>query len=125
MSCDKDRTASIKGLPRLQAGLILLCSATPPPGLLSMANRRGLRLLTRVTRASERAKRLLRDEPNADKLTRIQAHMARVAASATAAVLMLMTHVSLLANGRTDVDASRRLAQYHNETHIYPPDLMV
>jgi len=104
----------------VHASLMLLGSQPLPANLHARANGRALRMLRRVTRASEAASRLLRMRPNLTPWQRAQVHLARVSLGAVAATLMLMARVGILAGVEQTQSMGQTLASAHWDRHIDP-----
>jgi len=110
----------VRRVNEVHASLMLLGSQPLPVNLHARANGRALRMLRRVTRASEAAARLLRMRPNLTPWQRAQVHLARVSLGAVAAGLMLMARVGILAGVEQTQSMGQALASAHWDRHIDP-----
>jgi hypothetical protein len=110
----------VRRLSRVQASLMLLRTQAVPSELVPRANGRALRMLRRVARASEEAKRLLRTHPNLGRWQRAQIHMTRLSLGVAAAGLVLLTRATIFTGLDRTRELGETLATRHWEQHIDP-----
>ncbi len=110
----------VRRLSMVHASLGLLRTQPPPANLLARSNGRGLRMLRRVERASEAAKRLLLMRPDLPRWQRAQIHAARFSLAAAASLLLLLMRVGIMSGFEQTRRMGEQLAAAHWDRHIDP-----
>ena len=110
----------VRRVSEVSAGLMLLCTQTPPLDLTARANGRALRFLRKAARASTAAQRLLRMRPHLTPWQRASVHMARLSVGAAAALLTLLMRTGVLSGFEQTRQLGEQLAQRHWERQIDP-----
>lgn len=101
-------------------GLSLINAQPVPLRTRRLANERALRFLQRAARASAAAQRLLRTNPNLTFWQRAWIHGGRLALSATAAAIVLLMRIGVIAGFEETRNLGEQMAAAHWERHIDP-----
>jgi len=110
----------VRSINQTYASITMLRNQPTPKQFYAKSNNRALKMLKRITRASEKAKHLLTFSPNLSPWQRAQLYVARVSLSAAAAVIILAIRAGTLTGFDKTQEYGETLASLHWERHIDP-----
>jgi hypothetical protein len=115
-----DCARRVRAVNTVLAGLALINAQPIPIRTRHSANERALRFLQRAARSSAAAQRLLRSSPNLTVWQRAWIHTGRLTMSASAAAILLLMRIGLVAGIEETRDLGEQMAAAHWERHIDP-----